>query len=133
MSYERLLALVSDPSEFTEKVHSGYWAIRRGLGSSPANVLRVTADYLCGKYDLSGEIADGSIVLWSSSSRAKQPACIIVSADMGQPASPSATMYRRTGMAFIQVFEVDADDTEVADGRTLAAHWFQAQDRVLFH
>lgn len=131
--YDRLKSMVADDPRFMETVKGAFWALR--YGAYWQAVFTNMADTLCGRHSLSAEVHGNAVILWNSSSRAKQPACVVISRDAGQTASPSALYVRRNCEALIQVFEGDADDgDELLEGLGQnAIHWTKAQGRVLLH
>lgn len=132
--YERLKGLVENDHRFMPAVEGAFWNILYN-GGNPYRVLSHMADTICGLMGLSAEVHGNSVVFYMLTSRAKHPACILVSMNAGQPSSPSAMFIMRGTRALVQVFEGDADDTQdiMAGTRPLPAHWVETKGRVLLH
>lgn len=129
-AFERLRHIMGD--ERTVAVVNGAFFSIRAYGVPPWQALIGLADRLCGLHGLSAEVHPNAVVFYLLGSRAKQPACIVVSMAGGQ-ASPSAMAERHTSHALLQLFEGDADDTDMAGASAHTARWIETKGRMLLH
>jgi hypothetical protein len=129
-AFERLRHIMGD--ERTVEIVNGAFFSIRAYGTQPWQALTQMADRLCGLHGLSAEVHQNAVVFYLLGSRAKQPACIVVSL-AGNTASPSAMAERHTPHALIQLFEGDADDTDMAGSSAHHARWVETKGRLLFY
>lgn len=129
-AYEKLKHLAQD--ERTVQVVDGAFFSIRHHGAPQVVALCQMADRLCAMHGLSAHIENGAVVFYHLGSRAKQPACLLISM-AGGSTSPSAMVVRHTPLALIQVFEGDADDTDMAEAGAYAARGIETKGRMLLH
>jgi len=103
----------------------------RRLTKTHTEAMQSIAGFIEQDGDLLCETTRDCIMITSTFSKAKQPAMAVLSADHGQLTSPSALSYRRNGVVLMQLFEKDADDTEMANRRTVSPNRVKAQGRML--
>ena len=126
--YERLRdSLIADP-QVLRYIDTEVYNTTKGGGST---TFRRLGEYLEGRLRLSAVPGEDALLLVEAGSRAKQPACAVISRNEGQFGSPSALFSHRTAFTLVQVFEGGADDRDLAGEGAGAAYWIEAQDRVL--
>lgn len=111
IGYEQLKTIAETP-EFQRICTDGYSAIRNS-GLSKQLCIQHMIDRLTSKFGMMNETSHSggtTMVLYLTGTRAKQPACIVVSANIGQLASPSAEFVFYGAGCMIQVFDGGADD-----------------------
>lgn len=86
-------------------------------------------DDLTNKYGVEGYYHETGVILWARGSRAKHPAVLAVT--LGGAVSWSALAYARCNRFVAQLFDVGADDADLAGTCPGTPHRVQHQDRVL--
>ena len=130
--YERLVGFVQRDPVFLQQANAAFFNIKSNA-FHPAHLLAHMADRLCGHFGLSAEVHTNAVLFFLTSSRSKHPASIVVSLNADQPSSPSAMFIYRGAHALIQVFEGDADDTDVAGDSAYSSYWLETKGRMLLH
>jgi hypothetical protein len=128
---DRLVHIMADNR--TAEIINGAMFATNTAGVAPIRAMTHMAETLCGLHGMTASVYNNAVLIWPSSSRAVRPACILISADRGQAASPSCRAFRRTGQALIQVFYGGADDTDMAADSPATQDRIEAESRVLFH
>lgn len=128
---DRLVHIMADNR--TADIINGAMFATRTAGVAPIRAMTHMAETLCGLHGMTASVYSNAVLLWPSSSRAARPACIVISADHGQAASPSCRALRRTGQALIQVFDGGADDADMAGDSPTTQDRIEAESRVLLH
>lgn len=128
-AYDRMKAITADPA-FLQMARTAFYRLEvQRDGGAPLEML----DDASRRYGLAGEVSGVAVVLYLRGSRARHPACIVLSPNRGQHGSTSCSSLTRTEHCLIQIFEGDADDTAVADDCTLPTHRVETKGRVLLH
>ena len=132
MTYDTLRGIVNDDARFARYADNAlsYTALH---GAARGQCLHSFAEWAQHAYAVTAEVHDTCVVLYPNAARAAQPACIVVSLNMGQSNSPSADHVRSKAYALIQVFDAGADDAELAAAGPFPAHRVQTKGRVLLH
>lgn len=132
MTYDLLKSMVAEDARFIAATNNRL-AYASAHGGNRARALHTLAEWCERHYPVRACVHDTCVKLELLATRAAQPACVLVSINIGQGSSPSADYVRRGACAIIQVFSAGADDAGLDGAGTSLAHRLEAEGRVLFH
>lgn len=127
-SYSRLRTIAADAS-FLATVAYAYRRVRYS-DVNPDTTLGELLDRVESRHGLAGEATHDAVVLHLLISRARNPACIHISPNVGQTADRMCSYLSRTEHFLMQVFE-GGEYAPVADNGTIPADRRQAEGAAL--
>lgn len=124
-AYDRLADLATD-TRFTAAL------TLRMRNRDTQTALAAVSDFAQHQHNLRAAHHGHALVLTIPTSRGDKPACMVITLNIGQDASPSCRLHYRGARYLTQVFPGGADDSDVGDTGTGTSYRVETQGRMLF-